>query len=673
MIKWDKVIKWGNDRRRLLSPLAFIFLSVLSLQAQTIDSLYAVFNGSRGEGRIVSANEIFRYAYEIELTDSLFFVKTTDEREFVDASVLEIMGTYFDNEAGNYVKSIEFHKQAIEIYTEIGRESSANKLNGTIGALYARMGNYESAVAYMMKCYEWEKKTGDNEGLSSTLNDLGVVYSQWGQKETAIHFFEEAEKVERPLNRPLQYANRLAQLAREYSLTNAEKALSLIKEALLYDEKNDTQRLREDRIAMHTVIMGDIYFMLGSFENAGNCYEQSLAYFEENGRTFQIANTLLLLGRLQVKSGRWGAAVATLKRCEEIAETNSFLRLQRDACILLIEAYQKLYPGDLIYFYFQKYIAITDTIFKETSHRQINDFQVRYETAEKQLEIERQQKEIERQRTRQFIFVGGLFVAGILMVLLIYIVALRTRRARLLSEMNAIKDKFFSIISHDLKNPTIAQRDSLQLLVNHVDKLDINKISGMLRQLLKSANGLVDLLLNLFHWAQIQTGREMYHPSEFNLVATIQPDICVIKSMAERKNIVFEALTPPTTFLTADENMLKTVVRNLLANAVKFTAEGGKISLHVNETGGKIIVSVNDTGVGMTPEQVQNLFRIDRQQTREGTAGEQSSGLGLIVCRDMLRKHGSELKVESEAGKGSRFWFQIFTGSTWMITCVLCP
>jgi signal transduction histidine kinase len=99
-------------------------------------------------------------------------------------------------------------------------------------------------------------------------------------------------------------------------------------------------------------------------------------------------------------------------------------------------------------------------------------------------------------------------------------------------------------------------------------------------------------------------------------------------------------------------------VRNLLTNAVKFTGAGGKVSLHINENSGKYIVTVSDTGVGMSPEQLQNLFRIDRQHLRKGTAGEQSSGLGLIVCKEMLEKHGSLLNVESETGMGSKFWFE---------------
>ena len=243
--------------------------------------------------------------------------------------------------------------------------------------------------------------------------------------------------------------------------------------------------------------------------------------------------------------------------------------------------------------------------------------------------------------------------------MLVYIVILRTRRNRQLSEINAIKDKFFSIISHDLKNPVIAQREALQTLVECVHIMDTDTLSDFLRKILKSADGLTDLLKNLLTWAKIQTGRDIFHPVPFNLVSALQPDIEVVISMADNKEIVFEVQTPLIAVVNGDFNMLVTVVRNLLTNAVKFTASGGKVSLQINESKGKYYVSVSDTGVGMTHEQVQNLFHIDRQPLREGTAGEQSSGLGLILCHEMLRKHGCELQVESEEGKGSRFWFHL--------------
>ena len=220
-------------------------------------------------------------------------------------------------------------------------------------------------------------------------------------------------------------------------------------------------------------------------------------------------------------------------------------------------------------------------------------------------------------------------------------------------------------------NPAIAQRDSLQLLAENADRLDANTVSAYYRQLLKSADGLVDLLKNLLNWAQIQTGRDVYRPFPFDLVSALQSDMEMTKSMAARKDVVFEAATPQSAIITADENMIVTVVRNLLANAVKFTAKGGQVILDISPTGRDAarslseaevcgcMVSVTDTGAGMTPEQIQTLFRIDRKQSREGTAGEKGTRLGLIVCKEFLEKHGSTLHVESEAGKGSRFWFEL--------------
>jgi signal transduction histidine kinase len=255
----------------------------------------------------------------------------------------------------------------------------------------------------------------------------------------------------------------------------------------------------------------------------------------------------------------------------------------------------------------------------------------------------------------------------LLLSLLAYIVVLRNRRNRTLTEMNALKDKFFSIISHDLKNPAVAQRDSLQILVDNANQLAPHTLADYYQKLLKSANGLVDLLKNLLNWAQLQTEREIYHPITFNFVAALQPDLDVIKNMAEHKNIAFEALLPPTALITADEKMFVTVVRNLLTNAVKFTPEEGKVTLEVarkeESTKARMddeyIISVVDTGVGMSQEHITNLFRLDSVHSQRGTAGEHGSGLGLIVCKEMLEKHGSLLHIESTEGKGSKFWFEV--------------
>jgi len=163
--------------------------------------------------------------------------------------------------------------------------------------------------------------------------------------------------------------------------------------------------------------------------------------------------------------------------------------------------------------------ALNDSIFKETTQKQLSEFQVKYKTAEKELEIERQQTEINSHKTRQFVLTGGLLVAGLLLVMLIYIVALRNRRNRELADANATKDKFFSIISHDLKNPTVAQRDAIRLLLENSAQWDEASLTRYYRKLLKSADGQVDLLYTLLDWAQLQTGRMTCQPAKFDLTA----------------------------------------------------------------------------------------------------------------------------------------------------------
>ncbi|MDR2232223.1 MAG: HAMP domain-containing histidine kinase [Tannerella sp.] len=262
------------------------------------------------------------------------------------------------------------------------------------------------------------------------------------------------------------------------------------------------------------------------------------------------------------------------------------------------------------------------------------------------------------------VLVAGVAVFGIILFLLWYMLRLRNRRNRALAEMNATKDKFFSIISHDMKNPAEAQRDGLRLLVQHAGQWDAGTLAKYLGNLLETAEGQVELIYNLLGWAQLQTGRLVYRPAAFNLAAGLRSDIALIRGMAEKKGVALAVRIPDDADITGDSNMLATAVRNLLSNAVKFTPAGGTVTLDVARTGTdstapEYTISVSDTGVGMTADQIANLFRLDNARSQPGTAGEQGSGLGLIVCRELIEKHGSALHVESAPDSGSRFWFVV--------------
>jgi signal transduction histidine kinase len=241
--------------------------------------------------------------------------------------------------------------------------------------------------------------------------------------------------------------------------------------------------------------------------------------------------------------------------------------------------------------------------------------------------------------------------------LLAVIIRNSRRRNRDLAETNATKDKFFSIISHDLKNPAITQRDSIQILLENISLWNELTMTKYCRELLFSADHQVDLLYNLLNWAQVQTGRMPYSPGYFDLATRLRTDLALLQYIANQKNIRLNVAMPERAPVTGDADMLTTVIRNLLTNAVKFTPKGGTVTLTISGgNGSAYTVSISDTGIGMTPEQINKLYSI---VSRKETVGKSSSGLGLIVCKEFVEKHGSKLEVESEVGKGSRFWFEV--------------
>ncbi|MDR1525223.1 MAG: ATP-binding protein, partial [Tannerella sp.] len=189
---------------------------------------------------------------------------------------------------------------------------------------------------------------------------------------------------------------------------------------------------------------------------------------------------------------------------------------------------------------------------------------------------------------------------------------------------------------------------------------DAATLKEFYHELLDSANSNVELLNNLLNWAQVQTGRMQFKPTAADLSGTLRDEICLIRRMAEQKGVNFNVEIPVRTFVTADPRMLATIVRNLLTNAVKFTPEGGTVTLSAEMTEEKKAeITITDTGTGMTQEQITSLFCLDSRPSQPGTAGEQGTGLGLTVCREMLERHGSVLQIESQPNRGSRFRFVI--------------
>lgn len=224
-----------------------------------------------------------------------------------------------------------------------------------------------------------------------------------------------------------------------------------------------------------------------------------------------------------------------------------------------------------------------------------------------------------------------------------------------LKASNATKDKFFTIIAHDLRSPFNSIIGFSDLLYHNLHKYDIFKIEKFTEQINSTAKQTLILLDNLLNWARTQTGQISYNPQKIFLQKLINETVAIINTSAKIKNIELNTPQSAEITLTADKNMLETIIRNLISNALKFTYAGGQINIYYIINTQHVEIIVEDNGIGMNQETIQNLFKIETNTSSLGTNYEKGSGLGLILCYEFVEKHNGKIWVNSEPNKGSQF------------------
>lgn len=233
------------------------------------------------------------------------------------------------------------------------------------------------------------------------------------------------------------------------------------------------------------------------------------------------------------------------------------------------------------------------------------------------------------------------------------------QRTKQLTELNATKDKFFSIIAHDLKNPFNALMGFSSLLIDSFDDYDDVEKLDLIQTMSDASENAYKLLQNLLEWSRSQTGNIAWDPEEIRIDTITKETIGVLENAAFNKNISLKESIPANAIAYADANMITTVIRNLASNSIKYTLTGGEIKIHSFTEKGMIEITIEDNGVGIRKEDVDKLFRIDVNFSTNGTNSEPGTGLGLILCREFVEKNGGKIWVESEQGIGSKFKFTL--------------
>jgi signal transduction histidine kinase len=229
-----------------------------------------------------------------------------------------------------------------------------------------------------------------------------------------------------------------------------------------------------------------------------------------------------------------------------------------------------------------------------------------------------------------------------------------------LEKMNATKDQFFSIIAHDLKNPFNTIIGLSELLVYRYDKYSSEKVKEFIRQIHRHSSSAYNLLDNLLQWARSQTGRLEVSHQKLNIEQLIEENTSLLKNKANQKEIAIDFIPGGVSEVYADKNMINTVLRNLLTNAIKFTPKEGRIQVQTDEHDkNHIKISVKDNGMGIDKKNIPKIFDLTSHFTTRGTDSEEGTGLGMVLCKDFVEKNHGTIWVESEKGKGSTFYFTL--------------
>lgn len=578
---------------------------------------------------------------------------------------------------------------------------SVNNLNQKCWSL--RRTDPRLAISIGRESLEIAERTGYDEGKAQILNYLGICYLRLQDPRTASDYFFKALSFSDSLNISIE---------KGYALNNISTSLLLLGEysqALSYANKSltlQTKNKNKKGIAYAWVRMSDVYSSLQRYDSLLITAEISCKLLQELNMKENSLIALKNIGRAWEGKKQYKKALncyLEIANCITISKTtvrNVYADLARVYNLLNLPDqaihYGKLWmitekANDLILKQMANAYAlkgvwkeafqqaemsmdIKDNNSKEEIFLHNKNLQILYETRETKKENAGLKVKLGTKNLFLLTFAIIIFLIGLLLTILL---GRRNQQIRLnkklnhkneeictqrdrLEEINQTKDKLFSIIAHDLRGPIGSTSAFLEVLTTKEIEFTKEELLNNLILLKNSSNATFKLLENLLTWALTQRGEIVFSPSQNDLVRLVQSNIDLFTSNAENKKIQIINELDRQLIFEFDYNMINTVMRNLINNAIKYTGENGQITISANEINNEVIICIKDTGIGMDDETAKMLFIKDINRIRkEGTKGEKGTGLGLILCKEFVEKHGGKIWVESEPGKGSSFKFTL--------------
>lgn len=573
--------------------------------------------------------------------------------------------------------AMDYFLQALTIEDSLGLRERQTFSYIAIADAFENVGNHQRSAEFLQKALNLNAETGSVPVFAYILNKFGKVNAALGNIDQAFANYELVLANKERLNRPALEAEALFNLALLHAtqgsyqdaLRDHWKALSIWRS--MKDRKNEAISLSS---------IGELYHLMKNDARALANHVAALKIRRGLGDKRELAESYNNIGIIYYFNENYERAIANLELALASGLESQAKKEISRSYEYLSNAHQKQGDYKRALEYKELHHAILDFIVTEKNERALLEIQNRYEMAQKESQIVKleydsqvRERELKTQKSiRNFLYaLVALILIIVVLILYSYIQKQKSNRHlqvahnrvqhknAQLQRLNATKDKFFSIISHDLRGPLNSLTSFSELLINHMDQLTRSEIQSLARDLDLSVKNLYGLLENLLEWSRSQTGTIQFMPEPFDLSALLEENRSLLSQQAQNKRITLLSEAPEGVIVRAHKHSVSTVIRNLISNAIKFTPAGGAIKLNIMYQSGEAVVSVADTGVGMDQEAIEKIFRIDAKHTTAGTANERGTGLGLILCKEFVEKNSGKIWVTSEPGKGSVFYFSL--------------
>lgn len=665
-----------------LSVVICFFGNVYCQKKSEIDSLENVLKSSKQDStKIIIQIKLYGLYYGFDSAKSEQYFNSaihTAEKEgiLVNANTLFEIGKAFENYKNDYTNALMYYEKA-SAKAKNEKDGEYIKYEGWLGYTLSKVGESEKAIEKLLRVVELAENEKQLSKLPRTYLLLAFAYRDFNNIEKADIYFNKSIEISNILGDSADIHTALHELGNLYNMkTDFTKAIEYHRKALEIRERLSLTNILV--YSYHDISLD--YISLNNLDTAliySNKAEKLALKINEKWVLASIYSSII---EIHLKLKNYKEAEQYLEKLQKLADELNI----KSVYFTLYRSYKDYYESRNQYEnalkYYKLEIAYRDSISNEKTKRNISELDKKYETAKKDKEILQNQEHIRRQKIYITVSIAG-FILMIIFTVIIYRQYRKIREANIklenqnreikrqkdeinnyaeeLKEFNATKDKLFSIIAHDLRSPFTSIQGFSDLLIENIDAYDKQEIEKFIKLINKSSISTLDLLDKLLVWAKKQTGQMSFNPVDLNLNQIIQEILNVLSSTAKIKNINVKSEIPDMFYVYADSNMLKTVLRNLIQNAIKFTNTDGCVGITATNYSNKTEICISDNGIGMDTYTRENIFNIEKKKTSFGTDEEKGIGLGLVICKDFIEKHCGSIKVESELGKGSRFIFTL--------------